>query len=94
LTCDTQPNNLTGPIISTKNCLVVSWYFGNKIVGGAVLNGWERKENWSVSNRPYCRILMRAYNLARWLTRNEHDARYGAGGISARGLNFLMAFTA
>ena len=35
---------------------------------------WRKKTNWPVLSKPSCRIWMPHIILARWLTRNDHDA--------------------
>jgi RNA polymerase sigma factor (sigma-70 family) len=65
--------------------------FGNKIVGGSVLTlgGKEKLERFEQAVLPH---LGAAYNLARWLTRNEHDAQDMVQEASLRAFKFFDGF--
>jgi RNA polymerase sigma factor (sigma-70 family) len=65
--------------------------FGNKIVGGSVLTlgGKEKLERFEQAVLPH---LDAAYNLARWLTRNEHDAQDMVQEASLRAFKFFDGF--
>ena len=65
--------------------------FGNKIVGGSVLTlgGKEKLQRFEQAILPH---LDAAYNLARWLTRNEHDAQDMVQEASLRAFKFFDGF--
>lgn len=90
LTRRSQPNRLCADQSRSNNPFGLSLDSGNQMVGGAVLTvGKDQLVRFEQAILPH---LDAAYNLARWLTRNDHDAQDMVQEASLRAFKFFDGF--
>jgi RNA polymerase sigma factor (sigma-70 family) len=91
LTCRSQPNRLCADQSRSNKPFGFLLDCGNQIVGGAVLTlgGKDQLVRFEQAILPH---LDAAYNLARWLTRNEHDAQDMVQEACLRAFKFFDGF--
>jgi RNA polymerase sigma factor (sigma-70 family) len=91
LTCRAQPNRLCADQSCSNKPFGLLLDCGNQMVGGAVLTlgGKDRVARFEQAILPH---LDAAYNLARWLTRNEHDAQDMVQEACLRAFKFFDGF--
>ncbi len=90
LTRRSQPNRLCADQSRSNNPFGLSLDSGNQMVGGAVLTvGKDQLVRFEQAILPH---LDAAYNLARWLTRNDHDAQDMVQEACLRAFKFFDGF--
>ena len=91
LTRRSQPNRLCADQSRSNKPFGLLLDSGNQMVGGAVLTlgGKDQLARFEQAILPH---LDAAYNLARWLTRNEHDAQDMVQEASLRAFKFFDGF--